>query len=132
MEWKENILTFFFYAKPNHTIKYVGSTSYHHPAVFKAVLAGVFKRLGRLTSITMENINQPITELYPAHMSALQNDRILPNKIPSVKELQAEEIPYKQQALADINKDNKIPKETLPVIPKRKYGLPQVSIKPAA
>eukprot|EP00957_Ditylum_brightwellii_P208764 15358836-Ditylum_brightwellii.AAC.1 len=107
MEWKDNILTFSIYAKPNHVIKYVGSTSCHHPAVFKAIPSGFFTRLGRLTSITMENINQPITELYPAHTSALQNDGILFNKIPFVKELQEEELLHTQQALADINKDNK-------------------------
>eukprot|EP00957_Ditylum_brightwellii_P076668 5827841-Ditylum_brightwellii.AAC.1 len=101
MEWKGAILTFSVYAKPNHTIKYAGNNSCYHPSVFKAILTGVFTRLGRLTSITMENINQPITELYPAHMPALQSAGILPNKIPSMKELQEEEILCKQQALAD-------------------------------
>eukprot|EP00957_Ditylum_brightwellii_P146712 11168037-Ditylum_brightwellii.AAC.1 len=54
----------------------------------------------------MENINQPITDLYPTHMSALQNAGILLNKIPSVKEIQEKEILRKQQALTDINKYN--------------------------
>eukprot|EP00957_Ditylum_brightwellii_P144121 10980942-Ditylum_brightwellii.AAC.2 len=106
MEWKDDTLTFSIYAKLNHTIKYVGSTSCHCPAVFKAIPAGVFTRLDRLTSITVKNINQPFTELYPAHTSALQNVGIMPNKIPSVKELQEEEILHKQQALGDVNKDN--------------------------
>eukprot|EP00957_Ditylum_brightwellii_P025037 1894633-Ditylum_brightwellii.AAC.1 len=75
MEWKDDILTFSIYAKPNHTI-----TSCHCPAVFKAIPVGVFTRLGRLTSIIMENIKPPITKLYPAHTSALQNDGMLPNK----------------------------------------------------
>eukprot|EP00957_Ditylum_brightwellii_P055822 4229273-Ditylum_brightwellii.AAC.1 len=39
MEWKDNILTFSVYAKPNHTIKYVGNTSCHCPSVFKAIPA---------------------------------------------------------------------------------------------
>eukprot|EP00957_Ditylum_brightwellii_P157857 12015570-Ditylum_brightwellii.AAC.1 len=88
MEWKNDILTFSVYTKPNHTINYVGNTSCHCPAVFKAIPVRVFARLSWLTSITMENINQAITELYPAHMSSLQNAGVLPNKIPSVKELQ--------------------------------------------
>eukprot|EP00957_Ditylum_brightwellii_P176401 13432906-Ditylum_brightwellii.AAC.1 len=71
MEWKDNILTFSVYAKPNHTIKNVGSTRFHCPAVFKAIRAKVFMQLDRLISITMENINQPIKELYPANISAL-------------------------------------------------------------
>eukprot|EP00957_Ditylum_brightwellii_P163726 12464955-Ditylum_brightwellii.AAC.1 len=73
----------------------------------------------------MENINQPITELYSAHTLALRSAGILPNKIPSVKELQEGEILCKQKALADINKDNKISKETLLVISMDKCGLPQ-------
>eukprot|EP00957_Ditylum_brightwellii_P148988 11343570-Ditylum_brightwellii.AAC.1 len=54
MEWKDKMLTFSIYAKPNHTIKYVGNMSCHRPEVFKAIPAGVFTRLGRLTPITME------------------------------------------------------------------------------
>eukprot|EP00957_Ditylum_brightwellii_P155323 11823877-Ditylum_brightwellii.AAC.1 len=55
MEWKDKMLTFSVYAKPNHTIKYVGNMSCHQPTVFKAIPAG----------ITMETVNKPITELYP-------------------------------------------------------------------
>eukprot|EP00957_Ditylum_brightwellii_P112805 8600387-Ditylum_brightwellii.AAC.1 len=95
MKWKDKILTFSVYAKPNHIIKHVGSTSYHHPVVFKSIPVGVFTQLGRLTSIIMENINQHITELYTAHMPALRSARILPNKIPLIKELQEEEIMHK-------------------------------------
>eukprot|EP00957_Ditylum_brightwellii_P039972 3026012-Ditylum_brightwellii.AAC.1 len=61
MDWKDNTLTFSIYAKLNHTIKYVGNTSCHCPSVFKAIIAGAFTQLDRLTSISMENINQPIT-----------------------------------------------------------------------
>eukprot|EP00957_Ditylum_brightwellii_P107320 8188881-Ditylum_brightwellii.AAC.1 len=64
----------------------------------------------------MENINQPITELYPAHTSALQNAGILTNKILSMKELQEEEILHKQQALADVDKDNSDSQKTYMVI----------------
>eukprot|EP00957_Ditylum_brightwellii_P052720 3996623-Ditylum_brightwellii.AAC.1 len=72
MEWKDAMLTFSVYAKPNHTIKYVGNMSYHCHAGFKAIPAGIFTRLSQLTSSTMENINQPITRLRPAHTSALE------------------------------------------------------------
>eukprot|EP00957_Ditylum_brightwellii_P071683 5449636-Ditylum_brightwellii.AAC.1 len=97
MEWEDKMLTFSVYAKPNHTIKYVGNMSCHRPAVFKAIPAGVFTRLGRLTSITMETVNQPITTLYPVHTLALTNTRILPTKIPTLKELKAEEILHQQK-----------------------------------
>eukprot|EP00957_Ditylum_brightwellii_P117117 8932698-Ditylum_brightwellii.AAC.1 len=80
MEWKDEIITFSDYAKPNHTIKCVRSTSCRHPVVFKAIPAGVFAQLGRPTYITMDNINCPINELYSAHMSALRSARIFPIK----------------------------------------------------
>eukprot|EP00957_Ditylum_brightwellii_P128900 9832629-Ditylum_brightwellii.AAC.1 len=64
----------------------------------------------------MENINQPIPELYLVHASAQQNARILPNEIPSIKELQEEEILCKQQVLADVNKDNSDLQKTYMVI----------------
>eukprot|EP00957_Ditylum_brightwellii_P125327 9551986-Ditylum_brightwellii.AAC.1 len=54
----------------------------------------------------MDNINQPITELYLALMPALQNAGILPNKISSGKEFQEEKILSKQHSLTDVNKDN--------------------------
>eukprot|EP00957_Ditylum_brightwellii_P017602 1326323-Ditylum_brightwellii.AAC.1 len=45
MEWKDEMLTFSVYAKPNHTIKYVGNMSCHQPAVFKTTPKSVFTRL---------------------------------------------------------------------------------------
>eukprot|EP00957_Ditylum_brightwellii_P135155 10304681-Ditylum_brightwellii.AAC.1 len=80
--------------------------SCHQPAVFKAIPTGVFTRLGRLTSITMKNVNQPITELYPALMSALTTAGILPTKIPMLKELKAEEILCQQKKLDKTEEDN--------------------------
>eukprot|EP00957_Ditylum_brightwellii_P174311 13270939-Ditylum_brightwellii.AAC.1 len=106
MEWKDKMLTFSTYAKPNHTIKYVGNMSCHQPVVFKVIPAGVFTRLDRLTSIIMETVNKPITELYPAHTSALNNAGIIPTKIPIMKELKAEEILHQQKRL-DNEEDEK-------------------------
>eukprot|EP00957_Ditylum_brightwellii_P046029 3492013-Ditylum_brightwellii.AAC.1 len=100
------MITFSVYAKPYHTIKHVGNMSCHWPAVFKAIPTDVFTRLGRLTSITMENVNQPITTLYPAYMPALTNARILPTKIPTLKELKAEEILRQQKRLDKAEEDN--------------------------
>eukprot|EP00957_Ditylum_brightwellii_P211838 15366657-Ditylum_brightwellii.AAC.2 len=60
IKWKDTMLTFSICAKPNYTIKYIGSTSCNYPVVFKAIPAGVFTQLDRLTYITMENINQPM------------------------------------------------------------------------
>eukprot|EP00957_Ditylum_brightwellii_P101016 7699345-Ditylum_brightwellii.AAC.1 len=79
--------------------------SCHQPVVFKAIPVDIFTRLGRLTSITMENVNQPITTVYPAHTSALTNAGILPTKIPTLKELKVEEI-LRQQKKSEKEENN--------------------------
>eukprot|EP00957_Ditylum_brightwellii_P045801 3474709-Ditylum_brightwellii.AAC.1 len=48
--WKKDDLSFEVYHKKGQQIKYVNQASYHRNAVFKAIPAGVFTRLGRLTS----------------------------------------------------------------------------------
>eukprot|EP00957_Ditylum_brightwellii_P032035 2429206-Ditylum_brightwellii.AAC.1 len=54
----------------------------------------------------METVNKPITELYPAHISALTNAGILPTKIPTLKELKAEGILCQQKKLDKAEDDN--------------------------
>ena len=80
--------------------------SCHWSAVVKAIPAGVFTRLGRLTSIKMDTINKPITALYPAHTSALTNAGILLTKVPMLKELKAEEILWQQKKLDKVEDNN--------------------------
>eukprot|EP00957_Ditylum_brightwellii_P080649 6133920-Ditylum_brightwellii.AAC.1 len=81
-EWK---------SKENQTIKYVNKESCHRTLVFKAVPAGVFTRLGQLNSLTQENKNMPILDVYPLHAAALNTAKLLPKKIPTVNDLYQQE-----------------------------------------
>eukprot|EP00957_Ditylum_brightwellii_P061848 4693551-Ditylum_brightwellii.AAC.2 len=67
MYWDNNNLRFAVYNKENKRIKNVNRESCCCASVFKAILEGIFTRLGRLTLKTKENENVPITELYPDH-----------------------------------------------------------------
>eukprot|EP00957_Ditylum_brightwellii_P180397 13742030-Ditylum_brightwellii.AAC.1 len=46
LQWKDDDLSFAVYHKKNQTIKYVNCESCHQTAVFKAIPAGVFTRMG--------------------------------------------------------------------------------------
>eukprot|EP00957_Ditylum_brightwellii_P156211 11890009-Ditylum_brightwellii.AAC.1 len=87
--WAKNDLHFALYNKKNQQIKYVNKESCHRASVFKAILVGVFTRLGQLTSKTDESENMLISELYPDHTEVLQNANILlkQKKIPIMKKL---------------------------------------------
>eukprot|EP00957_Ditylum_brightwellii_P000679 53447-Ditylum_brightwellii.AAC.1 len=93
---EKNDLSFSVYHKKNQTIKYVNRESCHQTAVFKAIPAGVFTHMGRLTSITNENKNKPIITFYPTHAATLQKANLLPKKIPTIRELYAQELNQKE------------------------------------
>ena len=89
--WRQNTLYFSVYSKENQTIKYVNKESCHRQSVFKAVPAGVFTRLGRLTSLTKDNQATPILDLYPLHHEALKKAKLLPKNVPTLQELHQQE-----------------------------------------
>eukprot|EP00957_Ditylum_brightwellii_P179032 13637317-Ditylum_brightwellii.AAC.1 len=66
-------------------------------AVFKAIPAGVFIPMGRLTLITNENKGMSITSLYPTHADALWKANLLYKKIPTIHELYAQELEQKEK-----------------------------------
>ena len=65
LSWQHDNLHFSVYNKENQTIKYVNKESCHRTLVFKAVPAGVFTRIGQLTS---QNINSLIAFNRPYNM----------------------------------------------------------------
>eukprot|EP00957_Ditylum_brightwellii_P011677 882229-Ditylum_brightwellii.AAC.1 len=73
------------YHKKSQTVKYVNRESCHQTAVFKAIPAGVFTCIGRLTSMTDENKNAPITSLYATHADTLKKASILSKKFQQFK-----------------------------------------------
>jgi hypothetical protein len=70
--WRDDDLKFKVYLKPNQKLKYLNKGSRHTSACFKSIPSGVIRRLSILTSLTQENENVPINELYPEHAKALE------------------------------------------------------------
>eukprot|EP00957_Ditylum_brightwellii_P210776 15365384-Ditylum_brightwellii.AAC.1 len=97
LSWKMDNLSFLVYHKKKQTIKYVNKESCRQTAVFKAIPTGVFIHMGRLTLITEENRDMPITSLYPTHAAALKKSKLLPKKIPTVRELCDQELAQKEK-----------------------------------
>eukprot|EP00957_Ditylum_brightwellii_P201297 15325006-Ditylum_brightwellii.AAC.1 len=57
----------------------------------KAVPAGVFTRLGRLTLLTECNKHSPILDLYLLHAEALEKEKLVPKSIPTKCDLYQQE-----------------------------------------
>eukprot|EP00957_Ditylum_brightwellii_P008439 639375-Ditylum_brightwellii.AAC.1 len=105
---EKNDLSFSVYHKKNQAIKYINRESCHQTAVFKAIPAGVFTRMGRLTSITNENKNMTITSLYLTHADDLKKVNLLPKRIPTIRELYEQELKRKEnQKLKDAEKEKR-------------------------
>jgi len=70
--WRDDDLKFKVHLKPNQKLKYLNKGSRHTSPCFKSIPSGVIRRLSILTSLTPENENVPINELYPEHTKALE------------------------------------------------------------
>jgi hypothetical protein len=90
MYWREEdeTLQFKVHLKENQVLKYLNGGSAHTKHVFKSIPYGVVRRLTVLTSITPENENVPINELYPVHTAALENAGLVPpnHQYPTLRE----------------------------------------------
>ena len=62
---KEEELQFQVYMKPNQQLKHLNNGSTHTEATFKAMPKGVHRRLAKLTTVTEENVNKTLKEVYP-------------------------------------------------------------------
>ena len=87
MSWSEGEkLLFGVHLKENQALKYLNADSQHTRATFKAIPSGVLKRLLKLTTITEQNGNQTIDEIYPAHAEALTKAKLI-SDFPTLKDL---------------------------------------------
>ena len=85
--WRESALEFRVHLKPNQQLKYLNRGSTHTSACFKAIPSGVIRRLTSLTSMTEENADKRINELYPEHAKALENAKLTtPEEYPTLRE----------------------------------------------
>ena len=83
---KQAELNFQVHLKPNQQLKYLNKGSAHTKACFRAIPAGVCHRLAKLTTITDDNCDKPLDEIYPHHFSALKKADLLSTKTPTLKE----------------------------------------------
>ena len=85
--WLNTSLEFYVYLKPNQLLKYLKKGSTHTAACFKAIPSGATRRLVSLTSLTEENANKQVDELYPKHFNALERANLTHAKsYPSLRE----------------------------------------------
>ena len=64
-------LQFGVHLKPNQQLKYLNKGSSHTSACFKAIPKSVCYRLATLTTMTTDNANKSLRDLYPNHFAAL-------------------------------------------------------------
>jgi hypothetical protein len=72
--------------KPNQQLKYLNKGSAHTNACFKAIPAGVYHRLTKLTSMDENNADKCLEDIYPEHFKALRRANLITNKIPTLRE----------------------------------------------
>ena len=72
MYWHEENMAFKVHRKENQILKYVNSASTHTSACRKWIPSGVIRRPSILTTLTLENMDMRIDELYPNHAEALK------------------------------------------------------------
>jgi hypothetical protein len=85
--WDEKTknLLYDVHLKKNQQLKYLNSDSQHADACFKAIPTGVCKRLIKLTTITNENKNKTMEEVFPIHIEKLENAGLINEKLKSSK-----------------------------------------------
>ena len=87
--------------KKGQELKYLNQSSTHQNCTFRAITGGVIKRLAQLTSLTPENENKTIDELYPDHAQALKSANLAPKQYLTLKE-STEEIRTKTDARLEL------------------------------
>jgi hypothetical protein len=85
--WRDKALAFKLHLKENQVLKYLNEGSCHISSCFKSIPHGVLRRLSILTSITPENKDKPLNELYPEHTKALEHAKLpVPKTYPTLQE----------------------------------------------
>lgn len=85
--WSDkNNLHFQVHLKENQQLKYLNKGSSHTNPCFKAIPKGVCQRLAKLTTVTKENGDKPLNEIYPNHFKALEHAGLIEEKVPTLRE----------------------------------------------
>jgi hypothetical protein len=87
LKWaNDKKLEFQVHLKPNQQLKYLDKGSAHTNACFKAIPAGVFNRLTKLTYMDDTNADKSLEELYPNHFKALRKANLISAKVSTLRE----------------------------------------------
>ena len=82
----DNELQFRVHLKPNQELKYLNKGSVHTGACFRAIPAGVCNRLAKLTTITNDNADLPLDEIYKEHFKQLRHAELIKGRVPTLRE----------------------------------------------
>jgi hypothetical protein len=87
LKWADdNSLKFQVHLKPNQQLKYLNKGSAHTNACFRAIPAGVYNSLTKLTSMDNANADKNLEEIYPDHFKALRNANLISDRVPTLRE----------------------------------------------
>ena len=71
-------MMFGVYRKEKQMLKYLNTSSCHTHSTFKAIPAGISKRLSRLTLMEDEIARKIVDELYPDHVKSPWTSKLIP------------------------------------------------------
>ena len=87
MFWNSQQLQFRVHLKENQKLQYLNKTSMHTNACIKAIPEGVYNRLGSLTTLTSNNKNKLVSEVYPTHYQKLQQANLIDGTPPTLEDI---------------------------------------------
>ena len=87
ISWQQDKLHFGVHLKQNQLLKYLTEGSMHTKPCYKAIPEGVYNRLGKLTTLTEENKDKPISDIYPIHHNKLQQAGIVKGQAPTMAQI---------------------------------------------
>ena len=89
-EFDNNKLAFQIHRKRNQRLKYLNNGSSHTPSTYKAIPQGVCQRLTKLTTVSDDNKDRKLDDIYPDHFEALNKAKLLRNlEIPTLGDSKA-------------------------------------------
>ena len=89
-EFDNNKLAFQIHRKRNQPLKYLNNGSSHTPSTYKAIPQGVCQRLTKLTTVSDDNKDRKLDDIYPDHFEALNKAKLLRNlEIPTLGDSKA-------------------------------------------
>eukprot|EP00957_Ditylum_brightwellii_P067311 5108334-Ditylum_brightwellii.AAC.1 len=84
MAWEAKEFIFSIYQKKDQKLKYVDSSSNHHPTTFTSIATGVGKRFARLTSRSVSKGKKGLDQIYSDHADVLKKEDLALEEFPTL------------------------------------------------